>query len=118
MAAVGMIMMVVLMSACTVVMIMMIMVGVVMAFAADVLRIHGEQIEQREHPQANRSREHHRPENAIRRQVGGDTTRDMEEEHHAAPKKEGGNAEKVDEGAGAAHKGGVVNCNLGGWQII
>ena len=75
----------------------------IVTFAADVLGIHGEEIEESQHAEANPGGEHHGTENAIRRQVGHDAAGDVKEKHHAAPKQEGGDAEQVEESAGAGH---------------
>ena len=81
-----------------------------MTFTADVLGIQGEQIEQGQHAEADGRGEHHWAEDAVRRQVGRDAAADVEEKHHAPPQQEGGDAEQVDEGAGAGHgEAGIEN---------
>lgn len=99
---VSMVVMIVVTAACFMNMFMLlcvIVMGVIMPFAADVLGIHGEQIKECEHAKANSSGEHHGSENAIRRQVGVDALGDVEEKHHTTPEQERGDAKEVDEGA-------------------
>jgi hypothetical protein len=91
----------VVMAAAAIVAMIMAVVGVIVAFAADVLGIHREQIEEREHGEANASGDHHRAEDAIWRQVGRDAAGNMKEEHHAAPEQERGDAEEMNECASA-----------------
>ena len=81
--------------------VIVVVVGVIVTFTADVLGIHREQIEQGENEQADACRENHGPENAIRRQVGGDAAVHVKEQHHAAPKEERGDAEEMNECASA-----------------
>jgi hypothetical protein len=76
-----------------------VVVRVIVTFAADVLGIHGEQIEQCEDAQPDAGGEHHGAENPIGRQVGCDASGDVEKEHHTAPDEERGDAEEVDESA-------------------
>ena len=87
----------------------------IVTFAADVLGIHGEQIEEGEHAKADPGGEHHGTENAIRRQVGHDAAGDVEEEHHTAPKQEGGDAEQVEESASAGHSEEEVRSGCAIW---
>ena len=99
---VSMVVMIVVTAACFMDMFMLlrvIVMGVIMPFAADVLGIHGKQIEECEHTKANSSSEHHWAEDAIWRQVSVDTLSDVEEKHHATPEQERGDAKEVDEGA-------------------
>lgn len=78
-------------------------VAVIMAFAARILSPHGEQIEEAQHGQTDAGHQHHRTEDAIRWQVVRQTTADVEVKQHAAPQKEHGDAEEVNEGAGSTH---------------
>ena len=72
--------------------IVIMIVPATLAFAAGVFRAHGGQIEDAQDQQADAGRQDHGTENAIRRQVGCDTARDIEVKHHTAPEKQQGNA--------------------------
>ena len=93
----------VVMAAAAIVAVIMVMVAVrvIVTFTADVLSIHREQIEEREHGEADASSDDHRAEDTIRRQVKRDASGNVEKEHHAAPEQERGDAEEVDECASA-----------------
>jgi len=88
---------------CMAVVVIVVIMRVIVTFAADVLGIHGEEIEESQHAEADASGQHHRTKDAIRWQVGHDAAGDVEKEHHSAPKQEGGDAEQVKESASAGH---------------
>lgn len=83
--------------------VIVIIVRVVMAFAAGVLSTHGQQVEEAQHSEADAGDEHHRAEDPVRWQVVGQPTADVEVQQHAAPQQEHGDTEEMNEGAGSTH---------------
>lgn len=92
-AAVIMIMMMVVAMAMIVTMI--VIMAVVMAFAAGHCGIHGHQIKQADHGQADAGHQDHRPEDAIPWQIQVYSARVVEIQEHSAPDEKQGDTDEV-----------------------
>ena len=78
------------------VMVMVMVMIMVMSAALRASRLHGGQIEERQNHQADPGDEHHRAEDAVRRQVMHHATAHVKVEEHRAPKQEERHTDEMD----------------------